>query len=185
MHLQLVLITWYSTHKSRILIILWFLASYNGYLQHSESLLKYTYSEVICLLSIWYHEGAFYRVTSYKYLKPRCQGKSAQLVQKTSRTGPTLAPYRPKTHKLVLAQYRPNVELVPVQYRPNFELVPVQYRTSTDPKYLSNPIPIQDRHNVEPVLAQRRTNKFNVGAAPVQHWPVKVNHLGTHYLYCI
>ena len=152
-----------------------------GILRHSGSLLKYKYSEVICLLSIWFHGGAFYCVTSYKYLKPRCEGKSAQLVQKTSHTGPTLAPNRPKTHKLVPSQYRPNVELVPVQYRPNVELVPVQYRTSTDPKYLSNPVPIQNWHNVEPVLAQRRTNKFDVGPAPVRHWPVKVNHLGTIY----
>ena len=160
-----------------------------GILRHSGSLLKYTYSEVIRLLSIWYHGGAFIVLHTKNVLNLGAKGnqhnlsrKHPVLAQHWSRTGP-------KMHKFVPAQYRPNSEPVPVQYRPNVEPVPVQYRTSTDPRYLSKPIPIQYQSNtgtnVEPVLAQRRTNKFDVGPAPVRHWPVKVNHLGTHYLYCI
>ena len=38
-HLQLVLISWYSTNKSRILIILWFSASYSRLVSQIRAIL--------------------------------------------------------------------------------------------------------------------------------------------------
>ena len=100
--------------------------------------------------------------------------------------------------------YRSNARPVPTQrrrlhrlntvptsnlYRSNIGQVPTPHHSCIVPTQNTYPIPIQYQskylHNVDPVLAQRRTNKFDVGPAPVRHWPVKVNHLGTHYLCCI
>ena len=105
------------------------------------------------------------------------------LAQHWPRTGPKrINLYRPSTGP---TSYRPSTGQTSNLYRSNTGPVPTQRHSCSVPTQNIYPIPIQYRHNVEPVLAQRRTNKFDVGPAPVRNWLVKVNHLGIHYLYCI
>ena len=100
-------------------------------------------------------------------------------------TGPMLNQYRSNAGPVLTQRcslHWPNTIPMSNLYQSNTGLVPSRHHSCSVPTQIPLQCQTKYQRNVETVLAQNRTNKFDVGPAPVPHWPVNANHLETHYL---